>query len=38
MAFSRTAEIDVVDHPAGQYVAKITLEGGKVYSDKVVKQ
>ena len=38
VAHSRTAEMDVADLPAGQYVAKITLEGGKVYSDKVVKE
>lgn len=38
VASSRTAEMDVANLPAGQYVAKITLEGGKVYSDKVVKE
>lgn len=35
---SRTAEMNVANLPAGQYVAKITLEDGKVYSDKVVKE
>lgn len=38
VASSRTAEMNVANLPAGQYVAKITLEGGKVYSDKVVKE
>ncbi|MCQ2305330.1 MAG: T9SS type A sorting domain-containing protein [Bacteroidales bacterium] len=38
VANSHTAEMDVANLPAGQYVAKITLEGGKVYSDKVVKE
>ena len=38
VASSRTAEMDVANLPAGQYVAKITLEGGKAYSDKVVKE
>ena len=38
VASSRTAEMDVANLPAGQYVARITLEGGKVYSDKVVKE
>ena len=38
VANSHTAETDVANLPAGQYVAKITLEGGKVYSDKVVKE
>ena len=38
VASSRTAEMDVADLPSGHYVAKITLEGGKVYSDKVVKE
>ena len=38
VARSRTAEMDVANLPAGQYVAKITFEGGKVYSDKVVKE
>ena len=38
VASSRTAEMDVANLPAGQYVAKIVLEGGKVYSDKVVKE
>ncbi len=38
VASSRTAEMNVADLPAGQYIAKITLEGGKVYSDKVVKK
>ena len=38
VASSRTAEMDVANLPAGQYVAKITLEGGKVYSDKLVKK
>ncbi|MBQ0129688.1 MAG: T9SS type A sorting domain-containing protein [bacterium] len=35
---SRTAEMNVANLPAGQYVAKITLEDGRVYSDKVVKE
>ena len=38
VASSRTAEMDVADLPAGQYVAKITLEGGKTYTDKIVKE
>ncbi len=38
VARSRTAEMNVENLPAGQYVAKITLEGGKVYSNKVVKE
>ena len=38
VASSRTAEMDVANLPSGHYVAKITLEGGKVYSDKVVKE
>ena len=38
VANSRTAEMEVSNLPSGHYVAKITLEGGKVYSDKVVKE
>ena len=37
-ASSRTAEMDVANLPSGQYVAKIALEGGKTYTDKIVKQ
>ena len=38
VASSRTAEMDVANLPAGQYVARITLEGGKTYTDKIVKE
>ena len=38
VASSRTAEMDVANLPAGQYVAKIVLEGGKTYTDKIVKE
>ena len=38
VASSRTAEMDVANLPAGQYVAKIALEGGKTYTDKIVKE
>ena len=36
VASSRTAEMDVENLPSGQYVAKITLEGGKTYTDKII--
>lgn len=38
VASTRAAEMDVANLPAGQYVAKIALEGGKTYTDKIVKE
>ena len=38
VARSRTAEMNVAALPAGHYVAKVVLQDGTAYSDKVIKE